>query len=902
MRDKKYFNVIKKYYIWAVFNKGYFAFLVLRCIMKNEKKFLWIALCVVLLSSASWAGKFINNLEMRMGGSGVYKMLSNGYTVVKKADNPADLQEDAGIGVYVYMGYTKTDSVKWISSSTGVYELPITNIVVLDFGTNKDPAGNIKISNAMYKKLAILDVNGGIKSVDISNNKHEEHHLYIYYTKDYIDGKAVTELKVSSSASTSNGYETVKDKNSNLMNLNQYSSKNGRPNVYLQIKRESIPKVGFVQKPKLYNSTNRTSQDYLIYEKYRSQNLLERGTYESTEVSAAYYKKEGGEWSSSSVPQGKMVGTYKVYYKLESKIRTKADLLDSGIVEIHKIPVTTSRYNYSYRVVYNGVASSFYEGDRLKIEWNDVCSNSSRNVNFYLDNGKTFYGNDGIILTEIGTYKINKVYLPETDYCEAGYLNNFYEFINVGKSQVVFNTNGGLPKPETIEGKVGDPVTMPKNPTKDGYVFVKWDPSVPSTIPRGTTTINAIWNKIYTITFDTDGGSSIASVSGVKGTKITAPQDPIKKDYVFLGWNAEIPATMPENDLTIKALWQYNRVKVNLPELMEVVSGDVAEDGTYAKGSTITVRAKTGYVVHGDLKYNGEVIESKDGAYILKVADQEASVEVTEIRESYGAIQVALDHSVAYIDRKSSAFTDVPEAIDVDAVEFVQAFKRGVTTTIVLPFSIDMAYVNGGIFCKFIGVGGSGNNMSVRLMFVSTQLEANTPYVYVPIKDELTFDVPAGTKFSIKTEETAVEFGNWQFKSIYSLRNWRTGEGDHGRAYAFIASKDGSDGVAGKFQKIGNNNSMPPMRGYLVYETAPQAIRSAFDGAKYEPAVVATLPDEIGVEIVSEEDKTLAVGKINMVTGELKIDRWFDVTGKLLKGKPTTKGAYYHNGKKVIIK
>ena len=92
------------------------------------------------------------------------------------------------------------------------------------------------------------------------------------------------------------------------------------------------------------------------------------------------------------------------------------------------------------------------------------------------------------------------------------------------------------------------------------------------------------------------------------------------------------------------------------------------------------------------------------------------------------------------------------------------------------------------------------------------------------------------------------------------------------------------------------------MRGYLVYETAPQAIRSAFDGAKYEPAVVATLPDEIGVEIVSEEDKTLAVGKINMVTGELKIDRWFDVTGKLLKGKPTTKGAYYHNGKKVIIK
>ena len=32
------------------------------------------------------------------------------------------------------------------------------------------------------------------------------------------------------------------------------------------------------------------------------------------------------------------------------------------------------------------------------------------------------------------------------------------------------------------------------------------------------------------------------------------------------------------------------------------------------------------------------------------------------------------------------------------------------------------------------------------------------------------------------------------------------------------------------------------------------------------------------------------------------MDRWFDLQGRLLKGKPTAKGTYYHNGKAVVVK
>ena len=31
-------------------------------------------------------------------------------------------------------------------------------------------------------------------------------------------------------------------------------------------------------------------------------------------------------------------------------------------------------------------------------------------------------------------------------------------------------------------------------------------------------------------------------------------------------------------------------------------------------------------------------------------------------------------------------------------------------------------------------------------------------------------------------------------------------------------------------------------------------------------------------------------------------DRWFDLQGRLLKGEPTVKGTYYHNGKAVVVK
>ena len=70
-------------------------------------------------------------------------------------------------------------------------------------------------------------------------------------------------------------------------------------------------------------------------------------------------------------------------------------------------------------------------------------------------------------------------------------------------------------------------------------------------------TLYPVWNtNKYTITFDTAGGSEIAPITQDYGTAITAPADPTREGYTFIGWDKEIPTTMPAENITLKARWR----------------------------------------------------------------------------------------------------------------------------------------------------------------------------------------------------------------------------------------------------------------------------------------------------------------------------------------------------------
>ena len=123
---------------------------------------------------------------------------------------------------------------------------------------------------------------------------------------------------------------------------------------------------------------------------------------------------------------------------------------------------------------------------------------------------------------------------------------------------LTFDTNGGSAI-APITQDYGTAITAPADPTKTGYTFAGWTPAIPATMPAENMTIKAKWAvNQYTLTFDTNGGSAIAPITQDYGTAITAPADPPKTGYTFAGWTPAIPTTMPAENLTVTAQWRYN--------------------------------------------------------------------------------------------------------------------------------------------------------------------------------------------------------------------------------------------------------------------------------------------------------------------------------------------------------
>ena len=171
---------------------------------------------------------------------------------------------------------------------------------------------------------------------------------------------------------------------------------------------------------------------------------------------------------------------------------------------------------------------------------------------------------------------------------------------------ITFDTDGGSAIDPITQG-YGTTIKAPTAPTKTGYTFAGWDRAIPATMPAENMTIKANWTvNQYTITFDTDGGSTVAPITQDYGTAITAPEAPTKIGYTFAGWNPEIPATVPADNLTITAQWRYNggssdgssSYPITIPGKTENGSVTVSPKSASA-GSTVTITVKpgSGYVL-----------------------------------------------------------------------------------------------------------------------------------------------------------------------------------------------------------------------------------------------------------------------------------------------------------------
>ena len=107
----------------------------------------------------------------------------------------------------------------------------------------------------------------------------------------------------------------------------------------------------------------------------------------------------------------------------------------------------------------------------------------------------------------------------------------------------------------TFSGGVIDDIT---SSTKIG-TLIDQVLSTPGWSHYETIPLTAQWTAGAKITFDTDGGTSIAPIIQAVGTPVTPPSSPpTKPGYTFDGWDTAIPSTMPDENMTIKALWTEN--------------------------------------------------------------------------------------------------------------------------------------------------------------------------------------------------------------------------------------------------------------------------------------------------------------------------------------------------------
>nr|MCR5197812.1 hypothetical protein [Prevotella sp.] len=271
----------------------------------------------------------------------------------------------------------------------------------------------------------------------------------------------------------------------------------------------------------------------------------------------------------------------------------------------------------------------------------------------------------------------------------------------------------------------------------------------------------------------------------------------------------------------------------------------------------------------------------------------------------------------AEFDGTSLETMSIPVDITVNSVTLNRTFTYNKCATLMLPFSLgDGQSLNGGTLYKFDGVNnGEGDWVATHSEFTSP-LKANTPYLIEPnghmTDDKITFDLNGGT-VTLNTT-TAGEDSNekddlWDFIGTYSYIKWTTVTGDQdysaereaeiGKVYGFAAVEKTGINV-GDFVRVASGAKIRPMCAYLKWKgSIPNNARALTRAATNDDT---ELPQRITVKLVSASGETTAIGTLDTTTGDITLDGWYTMDGCKLEGKPTKKGLYINNGRKIVIK
>ena len=235
-------------------------------------------------------------------------------------------------------------------------------------------------------------------------------------------------------------------------------------------------------------------------------------------------------------------------------------------------------------------------------------------------------------------------------------------------------------------------------------------------------------------------------------------------------------------------------------------------------------------------------------------------------------------------------------------VLFERTFTAGKASTVCLPF--DYTPGSEGDYYTFSGITKeNGKYVATMTEAASGTLAANTPYLFMPAGTEGSVPVTFIGMASDLVSADETTSGDWTFIGTYTRLTYGTAPMT-GHIYGFAANSktvDGHEIEAGDFVHAKEGASVPPMRCYLTYKNGAQLapMRASALGATGNEEEI---PSRITVKLVSSGGVVTSVGTLDMETGEVTVDIWYDMSGRPQDGEPTAPGLYIHNGKTIMIK
>ena len=285
----------------------------------------------------------------------------------------------------------------------------------------------------------------------------------------------------------------------------------------------------------------------------------------------------------------------------------------------------------------DGTGTSYEANDTLQLEGDDVTLYAQWTINLYTVTYDDNSSDDGTVPDAVKqnynttvTVAGNPGSLTRTGYTFAGWNTaedgtgtsyvtddtfqlgandvTLYACWTINQYKVTYsgNDSDGGSVPDAVYHDYHTAVTVAGNPgnlTRTGYTLTGWGTAADGsgtsyeaddtfTLGVNDITLYPVWSvNAYTVKFNSSGGSAVGDVQANYGTKIAAPDTPVREGYTFAGWYKEVEFTnewdfdadtVPVDGITLYARWTVNQYEVTY-------------NGNGSNGGTVPAAVTKGY-------------------------------------------------------------------------------------------------------------------------------------------------------------------------------------------------------------------------------------------------------------------------------------------------------------------